>query len=804
MSLLQNSNAIPTGVTGYNIENSLRFRANASAYLDRTHSSAPTLDTKGTVSVWLKLASNNRNYVIQTGAGTGNDNYMDIRFGATQVADGIHIGQYSITPYANNSSTQFRDFSGWTHLVVTYDSTSAVADDRKMKIYINGEQFTQGTFGAISQNAKFPLTKQSQAIMIGRHTAPYSYFYDGYMAEFHVIDGQALTPSDFGEYDSTSGVWKAKEYTGTYGNNGFYLDMSTSGSTVLDQSGNGNNWTANNMNLTTSTATTYDKMTDVPTLTDEDTGNFAILNPHSHSSTVKPTEGNLYWNTDVSYNTTYVSTIGVSTGKWYWEYKVGSQYIMMGVTKTAFMAYNSALSVGTYSYTTYNGNKEYNGTSGGAYMSVATNDIVGVALDLDAGTIVMYKNGVSQGTMYSGLSGTFFPHIGCPNAYSAGYINFGQKPFAYTPPTGFKKLNTYNLPDSAIKDGSEYFVTAIYTGDGASTRTIDNTITDASGIETGDPIQFSPDFVWIKNRGSTYNHLLMDSIRGADRILKSNDTGTEGTATYNNAFLSNGFYFGSASVAWNQNGVGHVMWQWRGSDSSAVSNTDGSITSTVSANTTSGFSIISYTGTGSAASVGHGLSSAPEIWIGKNRTNTSDWYFHTTIIDGSQDYLWLNLTSAKGDQSSSWYADSTKINFAGLSTPLNTSGNNHVIYAFHSVEGFSKFGSYTGNGTTPNGSFVYTGFRPAFIIVKRSDAAYGWVMFDNKRDTYNYKRRYLLANASDVEGTQVEGSGGWTFDFFSNGFRPTGGSSANAINASGGTYIYMAFAENPFKNSLAR
>jgi len=778
MSLLSNAMAIPPVSTGYNIENSLRFRGASSPYLVGNNSTAPTLDTKGTVSVWLKLSKNDRSYVIATGAGTGNDNYMDIRFGASIVADGIHIGQYSITPYANNSSTQFRDFSGWTHLVVTYDSTSAVADDRKMKIYINGEQFTQGTFGAISQNAKFPLTKQSQDIYIGRHPVPYNYFYYGYMAEFHVIDGQALTPSDFGEYDSTSGIWKPKAYTGTYGNNGFYLDMSTSGSTVTDQSGNGNDFTAYNMNLTTSSATTYDKMTDVPTLTDEDTGNFATLNPYSHTSSTKPTEGNLYWNTNGSINTTFVSTIGVSTGKWYWEYKVGSQYIMMGVTKNAYMGSLSATSVGGLAYTTYNGSKEYNGTSGGGYMSVATNDIVGVALDLDAGTITMYKNGTSYGTMYSGLSGTFFPHIGCPNAWSAGYINFGQRPFAYTPPTGHLKLNTYNLPDSAIKDGSQHFDVDTWSGDSNATTQI--------------PTPFSPDFVWIKNRSNTggsgaASHMLYDTIRGVQKELQSNLTDAEGTLSAGlNSFDSDGYKPGT-STRTNETGNTYVGWSWRGSDSSAVSNTDGTITSTVSANTTSGFSVVTWTGSGSISTVGHGLGTTPVLSIRKLRNTTGDWFVHTTAIDGSMDYLRLNLTNAATNSSLPAFTPTT------MGTDDNT--NQYVAYVFAPVEGFSKFGSYTGNGST-DGTFVYTGFRPAFVMTKMTSSTGNWMITDSARNTYNLSDLIIMPNNSDIEYSQ-DG-----IDMLSNGFKLRA-STANR-NTNGGTYIYMAFAENPFKNSLAR
>jgi len=802
MSLLQNSNAIPQLGGVYDLTDSVRFRESASAYLERTPASAGNLKT-WTWSAWVKRGNvaDSSYYCLFGVDGVTPTNRTEITFSSNAI---FIYEQVTTATISLTTTGLFRDPSAWYHIVVAIDTTQATSTNR-VKLYVNGEQitsFSSATYPSLNYNTFVNSTNTHVTGARRYSNGTVNKYFDGYLTEVNFVDGQALTPSYFGNYNEDTGVWQPKKYTGTYGTNGFYLDMSTSGSTVTDQSSNSNNWTATNMNLTTSSATTYDKMSDVPTLTDEDTCNFATFNPLDHFSTnVDFSEANLTHTVPAgSYSNGGVATsnITMTSGKWYCEMTALSTRSMVGIAKLPRdnMRYLGEKVTG-YGY--YYDGKKYNNAGSSSYgASYTTNDIIGIALDLDAGTLIFYKNGVSQGTAFTGLSGEFVFATGNTNVSVtvSTAVNFGQRPFAYTPPTGYKKLNTYNLPDSTTVDGSQHFVTAIYTGDGASTRTIDNTITDASGVETGDPIQFSPDFVWIKNRGSTYNHLLMDSIRGADRILKSNDTGAEGTATYNNAFLSNGFYFGSASVAWNQNGVGHVMWQWRGSDSSPVSNTDGTITSTVSANPTAGFSVVTYTGNGASnQSIGHGLSTAPKVLICKERNNARLWDFTYTCGDGSYDFMKLNATDAKLDITGRSAPTNSLIYVNGANSNNNTS--TYVAYCFAEVEGFSKFGSYTGNGST-DGTFVYTGFRPAFMMVKRTDAITNWLLIDNTRNPYNGVDKHLHPNLSNAEST----AGNPWSDFLSNGFKLR--ASYGETNTSGGTYIYMAFAENPFKNSLAR
>jgi hypothetical protein len=531
MSLLVGaaSNAAVGG--GYGIENSLRFRNSASAYLSRTPGSAPTDGKKVTLSCWVKRGILTGNYyILQSGAGTGNDNYSGFYFRSNHT---IQVSMYSVTPRV--TTQVFRDVSAWYHLVLAYDTTQGAADDR-CKLYVNGEQVTSFTTnGAIPLNTLIAFTKQSQAVYMGTASDEGTYF-DGYMTEINLIDGQQLAPSDFGQINEDTGAWEAIEYTGTYGTNGFYLNGSTSASTVLDQSGNSNNWTATNMNLTTSTATTYDIMTDVPTLTDEDTANFAVMNPLDLASTsTVMSDGNLkvshtgaVWNADRA-------TVGVSSGKWYWEVTVNVVGFTFagGVMKTELailnntfpgnISYPSGSSFGYY----FTGSKYGGGLSNAAYGASYTNgDTIGTALDLDAGTITFYKNGVSQGVAFTGLSGEFAPATGLYST-SNHDVNFGQRPFAYTPPTGYKKLNTFNLPDSSIVDGSENFNTVTYAGS--------NTTQSITGVG------FSPNFVWMKNRTSAANNILMDTIRGGTKFVESNTTAAETTVSGLLTFDTDGF-----------------------------------------------------------------------------------------------------------------------------------------------------------------------------------------------------------------------------------------------------------------------
>ena len=319
-----------------------------------------------------------------------------------------------------------------------------------------------------------------------------------------------------------------------------------------------------------------------------------------------------------------------------------------------------------------------------------------------------------------------------------------------------------------INKPSDYFNTVLYTGNG-STQSI-----------TG--VGFQPDWVWLKGRSVAAGSNLSDSVRGVNKQLQTASTAAEETlTTCVTAFDSDGFSLGSNGNV-NGNTNTYVSWNWLASGT-ASSNTDGDITSSVSANTTAGFSIVSWTNANDGNdTVGHGLNSAPEIVITKIRSTTSSWYTYTTVIDGSHDYLALNTTSAKADISKAAPTSSVfTTDMGGTSTA--------IAYVFHSIKGYSKIGKYTGNGSA-DGSFIYTGFKPAWLMIKRTDNTSNWLLYDNKREGYNQANDYL-----NPDNSNTEAGGDNYLDLLSNGFKTRVAS--QSINVSGASYIYMAFAEEP-------
>jgi hypothetical protein len=553
-----------------------------------------------------------------------------------------------------------------------------------------------------------------------------------------------------------------------------------------DFSGNSNNWTTNNISLTS--GVTYDSMTDVPTLTSPTAANYCVLNPLNTQSTATLAGGNLNLTTpSTSYGMSF-ATVGVSSGKYYWEVTVTGITAGLGIgINKATVALTQYMGQSADSYCYINSGEKYNNNTTTAYgATYTTNDVIGVAFDSTAGTLTFYKNNTSQGTAFSSLTGEFFPAVSDQSNGSASSlsINFGQRPFAYTPPSGFVALNTFNLPSSTIPAGNKFMDATLYTGNG-STQSV-----------TG--VGFQPDFVWIKDRTSAEWHRLYDAVRGATKELYSNTTNAEGTdANGLSAFNSNGFSVGTLNAV-NKNTDAFVSWNWK-ANGAGVTNTAGSITSTVSANTTSGFSVVTYTANGTnGATVGHGLNVTPAIYIVKRRNTTGNWVVvpgNSSLFGGSF-YLQLNTTSAvisNSDVFTSYPGPS--VFYLSTNADVNASGGTYVAYCFTPIAGFSAFGSYTGNGST-DGPFVYTGFRPRWIMFKRTNSTGNWVIFDTARGTYNQTPNGLFPDLSDAEDSSS------IFDLLSNGFKAR--SSGSAYNVNGGAYIYAAFAENAFKNALAR
>ena len=533
-------------------------------------------------------------------------------------------------------------------------------------------------------------------------------------------------------------------------------------------------WYARGVSVTA--GVTYDSMTDVPTLTSATAANFAVANPLSVGANTALTDGNLTGTFTGSGG--FSATIcGLTSGKWYYETTNtagagNSRWV--GFISDVYAKNDNAWSYSTQIALYANDGRNGNNVAYGATWT--TNDVIGVALDLStsSGSITFYKNGVSQGVMFSSLtsSAVWRPLVSSGGTGTTMAMNFGQRPFTYTPPAGFVALNTYNLPDSTIVKGNTVMDATLWTGTNAN-------------LSVSNAAAFKPDLVWIKDRSVGYNHVLQDSVRGTGgtKKLSSNLTDAEGSANLEpygsvSAFNSNGFSLTAGSIdsrQVNASGDSYVGWQWLESASA-------------------GFDIVTFTGNGGGQTFAHGLGVAPGLMICKSRNNAQDWYVYHSSIGGTG-ALSLNTTAATATSVNYWS------NVTPGSSTFSVGGNfsngyTYVNYLFAPIAGFSAFGSYTGNGST-DGPFVYTGFRPKFVLAKKSSGVESWILHDTSRSPYNVSNLKLSPNSSSAENTSTYA------DILSNGFKLRT-SAAGEGNDSGATFVYAAFAENPFKNALAR
>lgn len=877
---------------GYEIERSLRFNISDSAFCGRSFSSAGNQKT-WSWSAWVKKCNVSTQQSIWSAGSTGT-NRSNILFQGTGE---IRFFNYAGSVNADLITTPvFRDPSAWYHILAVADTTQATASNR-FKLYVNGTQITTFTTASYpSQNLDLVI---NSAIThgIGRGEQSGGEYFDGYLADIYFIDGQALTPSSFGEFD-TNGVWQPKAYTGSYGTNGFRLDFADNSSNTAttlgkDTSGNGNNWTPNNLSVTTTTTTTVcgevpenssltltapagstftsvtfasygnpsgscpsftqgtchaansksivesyllgnstatipatnaiftdpcsgtakklavvavatstagagnDSLVDSPTNYGTDDGlggsvrgNYATLNPLvAGGGTIG--NGNLDYAGPGAGSTgaPRLATFGLpASGKWYWEIVVTVASASPGNNSFAFgLSTDTEISTNPVSTAT--------STRWALRADFSVNTVIGVAYDAATGNLWLASNNSwTSGSPSAGTSPAYtasassvlFPYFWLrDNSIIA--INFGQRPFAYTAPSGFKALCTTNLPTPTIANGATAMDVKLYTGNG-STQTI-------SGLN------FSPDLVWIKNRSFTgLWHSLFDTIRGNVGLF-ANDTTAE-VAGYLGGFTSDGFSVTvSPNNTINKSSDAHVAWCWD-AGSSTVTNTQGSITSQVRANASVGFSIVTYTGTATTGSqtptVGHGLNVAPKLVITKRRDGTSDWVVQTDLIP--QNYLlYLNSTAAQASIGGSGVSNiplpTISVFTAAYITGLGVSGHTHVAYCFAPVAGYGNGLSYVGNGST-DGPFCYLGFSPKLILIKCSSTTGNWVLLDTEREGYNVDNDPLFPNLANAEGTTD------LLDITSNGFKIR--STDADVNASAATYIVYAWASNPFQYSRAR
>ena len=806
MALFDTIRAGSSGVSDYNIPRSIRFNQANSAHFSRTLSSDGNR-RKWTWSGWLKLGKVPSGQRFIFSQRTSSSNQCNIQYssdGKFRFESGGGKGNAFTTGL-------FRDPHAWYHLIVTLDSDNSTAADRII-IYVNGERQSLDISPSISTGDHGINNNNAQ--VLGREAQTNSLEFDGYMAEIHFIDGQRKAPSDFAETDSVTGEYKPIKYSGTYGSQGWYYNFSDNSNTTAatlgkDYSGNGNNTTPGNISV--SSGHGNDSVEDTPT------NNWCTLTPllGKTRSDATFTEGNLKVQTGSGAGNIGCS-IGVASGKWYAEFKCtakSSVHFMIGVAsiygfdgqrqanESQSNGYGLAYLGGSSSPA---GNKMTDGGGSSSYgASYNTGDIIGVALDMDNNTVNFAKNNSYQGSLSISTSKgdtqnnffTFCMGGGQGGTNQTFEANFGASGFTYTPPTGFLALNTKNLAESTIKNGRDYFNTVLYAGNG-SNRNI-----------TG--FGFAPDVVWVKKRsgGSDRSHQLFDIIRGAQQTFHT-DSPSSSHSNNNrlSAFLSDGFSIGNSGGddGINPSNGQLVAWAWD-CGSSNVTNTSGSINSTVRALPSAGFSLVQYSGnSNSGTTVGHGLGVKPaSIWI-KCLQGDNWMIYHQQMNEGNSPedfYMELNEGDSQKDDSRMMNDTAPTSTVFSLRNDgsTNSSGRTYMAYCFAEIAGFSKFGMYRGTGGNDNNACVFTGFRPHWLLVKKITGNETWCLIDTERDVNNVGGRKLSPNRNNSEDSA---SGGDRCDILSTGFKPRDG--AGQFGENNAIYVYWAFAENPFKIARAR
>tara|TARA_A100001388_G_scaffold264931_1_gene236649 strand:- start:422 stop:3010 length:2589 start_codon:yes stop_codon:yes gene_type:complete len=834
---------------GKEIERSLVFNAGSNTYLTRDHSVAGN-KKQWTFSCWIKRS--------ELGGSGFNAGEMRI-FGGDTNASHIYIqgGETLTWDMSDGTGTDaslvtnrfLRDHLNWFHLVCALDTDESTANNR-MRMYINGvEETAFNTRSNPSQGFSTNRMNNDGIHSLGRRTSAQGsdgMRFDGYMAEVQWIDGQQLDPSYFGYTDFQTGIWRPKKYEGTYGTNGFHLDFSDTTSTTTlgyDKSGNNNHWTPNDF-------VTGDALLDTPT------NNFAtlVMMGTGFSSGAGFNEGNRKVTTGSSGGGRYLDRNAISSytfnkGKWYAEIRTDSgNYAnkFIGVAPWQLMV-NPESNNNKYCYIyTDDGNRylrtagsESNATYGGP-SGGSNGDIIGIFIDMDASTPRVYfsENGQwangsgawnqASPSAYVELGDQFFTedidrnlvgYCGFSICSASGGLsqvmiaNFGQDStfagtttaggfkdstgigdFKYAVPSGALALCSKNLTRLNKERGTackiinpkRHFDVLTYTGDGSSSNTI-----------TG--LQFKPDMVWIKGRSGSTSHVIQDVVRG-NFILYPDTDQVEGPTGggWVKSFNEDGFTTDSNGPI-NTNGATYVAWCWK-AGGAPVTNNDGSIATSISANQEAGFSIVTWTGNGSAgATLGHGLGKKPKMIIVKRRAGgTQDWFMDVGEIENQRGGRYWRLKGSVSPQTNTDTFPNTSptstVFSVGSDDGVNASGSTYVAYVWTDIPGYSAFGTYRGNGDT-DGQYITTGFKPRYVMTKRS-AVDGWSQWDTQRSGgHNLIHNRNGAGYNNAESTGIS-NGTSLCDFYGNGFKWRGQS--NDTNGDGDNYVYMCFAEESF------
>jgi hypothetical protein len=678
----------------------------------------------------------------------------------------------------------FRDPSAWYHCFVVNNGTTVTG-------YINGVQAFTWTVSILNFN-------NAGTHYIGRHNSGSSYF-DGYMADVYFVDGQALTLSSFAGAD-INGVWTPKPYSGTYGINGFFLkfnDGSSAANAFLDRSGNSNNWTPSlNIHVTGSQC---DWLKDTPT------NNYACGNPLvTPNLTTTWNEGNLFATvaTGTNAGTRVYGTAFPISGLYYMEAEfvtdaAAGEWSQFGVSSDGEDPFTGSVggTPATEWVATDSANKRTNNTATAYGVAQASSFTLRMAVNMNTHKVWVgdasgwYSSGdpvAGTGEMYSGLPSTLFPMAGIYRSTTTSQtvrFNFGQRPFAYTPPTGYNNLCTANMPIVTVVNPRKHFDITVFQANGAS-----KTVTNVGG--------FKPDLVLLKAKAMVSNWFMGDIVRGVDNIIYPNQTVEEAVVDLAvDSFNSDGFAGGGPIVATSGFFVSAYQWKANGT---AVALNSGSLSATGSVNTTAGFSIVRWTGNATSnQTVQHGLGVVPKmIWVKNLDTNPTSWAIgHANLNNGVTPWnYWLQFdTPVESASTFVWSntAPSSTVFTVGTASNTNEFGKRHIAYVFAEVAGYSKFGAYSGTGTA-DGRYVYCGFRPRFIILKAASSAQHWFFIDTVNNTVNVMNDYFNPNTSLSNATFASGG----IDVTATGFKVR--TNSTAINTGSARVVYAAFAENPF------
>jgi hypothetical protein len=788
--------AAPSGAA-YQIERSLRLNSADSAYLSRTPGGAGNRDAY-TVIFWFKPSnfsgtqtllsayqdSNNQEYIVLQ------DNSGSFQFQWDSVVGGSYTFRKRWAP-------KIQDPTAWGVYAFVYDSANGTAADRVRfyKVLPTGFEriTTTDTLNTDPSSGQDSWINSTNVHYIGRQS-PGSYL-NGYLAEFRLIDGTALSSfSDLVETSATTGAVNPKNYTGTYGTNGFYVNFSdNSGTTATtlgkDSSGNGNNWTPTNFSV--SAGAGNDSLTDTPTnygsgnAGGDVRGNYAILSAINKNASGTLANGGLDYTGSGSTDGSAVSTFPFDiedAGGFYAEATLvaASFNSVVGFCPYNFRAMTSPpMASGTGCKSYYSDGNKYDSNTGSAYgNSFTTGDTIAllgkagkIYFGKISGTTITWQNSgdPSAGTGYAftGLTGLWLMFVGDGSTASAPQwtVNFGQRAFLATNiPSGAKACCTQNLANSAVVKPTTGFYTSLYTGTGATLNI------------TG--LSFGPDFVWIKSRSAATDNTQYDVPRGVQARLESNTVDAETTGDDGlTAFGSAGFTLGTLAQV-NTNAATYVAWCWEES-------------------ATYGFDIVLYTGTGAAHTENHGLGAVPSLIICKNRTNAFDWpVYHSSISSAETKVIYLdavNAAAVNGDWNNT--APTSSVFSVGTLSANNQNTASIIAYLWAPVAGFSSFGSYTGNGST-DGPAVAMGFLPAWMLFKISSGTpNSWVTRNNQTSTYNPMTAELIPNNANAETT------GAAIDALATGCKIR--ATSLYVNENSSTFIFAAFAADNFKNARA-